>query len=112
MKHVTYGEKSLLMGDAAADTLLEYARLVADNQKADTVTLQSVSPDGNIVEASFLLSASTVLIVESTNSEMEPPDNAEAVAEMQDRIDAVTRPMAAPVDGPWPEEDYDAPMPR
>jgi hypothetical protein len=111
MKHVTYGEKSLLMGDEAADTLLEYARLVADNDKADTVTLQSVSPDGNTVEAAFLLNASTVLIVESTNSDMVPPDNTDAVAEMQDRIDAVTRPMTAPADEPWPQEDYDIPTP-
>ncbi|KJQ56000.1 hypothetical protein [Microbacterium sp. SA39] len=53
MKHVTYGEKSLLMGDDAADTLLEYARLVADNSTADTVTVRSISPDGNTVEALF-----------------------------------------------------------
>jgi hypothetical protein len=46
MKHVSYADKSLFMGDDAADTLLEYARLVADNERADTVTLRSISTDG------------------------------------------------------------------
>jgi len=106
MKHVTFGEKSLLVGDAAADTLLEYARLVADNQRADTVALRCISPDGNTVEASFLLNTNTLLMVESTNSEVEPPDNAEAVAEMQQRIDALTRPIGAQPENDW-EDDYD-----
>lgn len=112
MKHVTYGEKSVLMGDEAADTLLEYSRILADNQKADTVTLQAISPDGNTVDASFLLNASTVLMIESTNSEVQPPDTTEAVAEIQDRIDAVTRPTTAPSEEPWQHVDYDIPEPR
>ncbi|WP_295101851.1 hypothetical protein [uncultured Microbacterium sp.] len=109
MKLVTYGEKSLLMGDEAADTLLEYARLIGDNKRADTVTFQAISPDGNTVEASFLLNLSTVLMVESTNSTTEAPDNIQAVVEMQDRIDAVTRPAIAQSEESWQQIDYDLP---
>lgn len=94
MKHVSYADKSLFMGDDAADTLLEYARLVADNERADTVTLKSISTDGNTVEASFLLDASTVLMVESTNSDVEAPDNTETVQDIKDRIAAITRPVS------------------
>ncbi|MGC5225284.1 hypothetical protein ACPW96_22175 [Micromonospora sp. DT81.3] len=101
MKHVTFGEKSLFVGDDAADTLLEYARVLSDTGAADTVTLRAISPDGNTVDASFLLNANTVLLTESTNSEVTPPDNTEAVRDMQDRIDAITRPSAAIVDGEW-----------
>jgi hypothetical protein len=108
MKHVSYADKSLFMGDDAADTLLEYARLVADNDRADTVTLRSISTDGNTVEASFLLDASTVLMVESTNSEVEPPDNSEAVQDMKERIDAITRPVGVDSQEP-PYVDYDLP---
>ena len=50
MKHVTFAEKSLLMGDDAADTLLEYARVLGDHDRVDTVALRSISPDGNTVE--------------------------------------------------------------
>ena len=108
MKHVSYADKSLLMGDDAADTLMEYARLVADNERADTVTLRSISTDGNTVEASFLLDASTILMVESTNSEMEAPDNSEAVQDMKERIDAITRPVSVDAQEP-PYVDYDLP---
>jgi hypothetical protein len=108
MKHVSYADKSLFMGDDAADTLLEYARLVADNERADTVTLRSISTDGNTVDASFLLDASTVLMVESTNTEMDPPDNTEAVRDIKERIDAITRPVSVDSQEP-PYVDYDLP---
>ena len=108
MKHVSYADKSLFMGDDAADTLLECARLVADNDRADTVTLRSISTDGNTVEASFLLDASTILMVETTNSEVEPPDNSEAVQDLKERIDAITRPVSVDSQEP-PYVDYDLP---
>jgi hypothetical protein len=112
MKHVTYAEKSLLMGDEAAETLLEYARLLADNETSDTVTLTSISPDGNTVEASFLLTPSTILMVESTNSEVTPPDNSDAIAEMQERIDAIARPMAAESESEESHSQVDYDMPE
>lgn len=106
MKHVTFADRSLFMGDAAADTLLEYARLLADARGADSVTLRSISSDGNAVDASFLLNAHTVLMIESTNSEMQPPDNHAATREMQDRIDALSRPESAQAEDPWTVSDY------
>jgi hypothetical protein len=92
MKHVKYAEKSVLVGDDAADTLMEYARVIGDNGGADTVTLEVISPDGNVVEATFLLNGSTEMMIESTNADINPPDNAAAVREMQERIDAIARP--------------------
>lgn len=109
MKHVMYGEKSLLMDDVAADTVLEYARVLGAEGGADTVTLRAVSPDGNTVDASFLLNSNTVLMVESTNSELNAPENTDAVAEMQERIDAITRPAPAQMAEPWVENDFDLP---
>jgi hypothetical protein len=101
MKHVTFGDKALLMGDDAADALLEYARLLSDTGAADSVTLRAISPDGNTVEASFLLNANAVMLVESTNSEVEAPDNEGAVIEMRGRIEAIARPSSAQPDEDW-----------
>ncbi len=109
MKHVTFADKSLLMGDDAADALLEYARLIAETRGADSVTLKSISSDGNTVDASFLLNANTVLLIESTNSQVEPPDNHAATMEMQDRIDAIARPASAQPEEPWLDADYGFP---
>ncbi|WP_149085121.1 MULTISPECIES: hypothetical protein [Microbacterium] len=109
MKHVTYGEKSLLMGDDAADALLEYSRVVANEGHADTVSFRSISPDGNVGTASFLLNASTVLMVETTNSTVDAPDNAEEVAEVRRRIDAVLRPAPTEPGEPWSSDGREAP---
>ncbi|WP_431792511.1 hypothetical protein [Microbacterium paraoxydans] len=109
MKHVTYGEKSILMGDDAADVLLEYSRIVADGGHADTVSFRSISPDGNTGLASFLLNASTVLMVETTNSALEAPDNDEEVAEVRRRIDAILRPAPAEPGEPWTTGDHELP---
>jgi hypothetical protein len=109
MKHVTFGDKSLLMDDDAADTLLEYARLIGDASAADSVTLKAIGPDGNTIDAGILLNTSTNLIVESTNSEVDPPDNTAAVREMRERIDSLTRTaMARPEEDRWSDSDYDS----
>ncbi|MET0861459.1 MAG: hypothetical protein ABW091_10575 [Microbacterium sp.] len=92
MKHITYAEKSILVGDDAADALLDYAKVIAIAGTADTVTLRSISPDGNTVDASILLTATTMLIVESTNSVVEPPSNEVAIADIRRRIEAIHHP--------------------
>ncbi|WP_404432379.1 hypothetical protein LG299_00265 [Microbacterium lacus] len=101
MKHVTFSDRSLLMGDQAADTLLEYARLIADARHADSVTLNAISPDGNTVEASFLLNSNTVLVIESTNSATVAPNNDEAVKAMQAQIDSLSQPISSQGEPPW-----------
>jgi hypothetical protein len=109
MKHVTFGDKSLLMDDDAADTLLEYARLIGDASAADSVTLRAIGPDGNTIDAGILLNTSTNLIIESTNSDIDPPDNSAAVSEMRERIDALTRTAVAhPEEDRWSDADYDS----
>jgi hypothetical protein len=109
MKHVMYAEKSLLMGDEVADALLEYAQLLSETSHADTVTIRAISVDGNTVDAAFLLNATSVMMVESTNSEVEPPDNAEAVAYLKERIERLSRPrgVQADDDGAFYEDDID-----
>lgn len=107
MKHVSYADKPVLVGDDAADTLIEYARALAENGGADTVTLRAVSPDGNSVEATYLLNSSTILMVETTNSDLEPPDNAEVVRSMRDRIEALDRPLSPEAAPPFVEAPQD-----
>ncbi len=102
MKRVIFADRVLLMGDAAADSLLEYARVLTHAHAVDSVTLRCLGADGNTVEASFLLNGYTSLLVESTNTDIQPPDNAEAVAEIRDRIDALLRPASAGEEiSPW-----------
>ncbi len=92
MKHITFADKSLLVGDVAADLLLEYASLLGQRGSADTVHLRSIGIDGNEVEATFLLGGGASLMAESTESVLPEPDNADAVMYMRERMMRMTSP--------------------
>ena len=70
MKHLTYADKSLLIDDATADALLEYAALLARVGDADSVSVSAYSADGQTVEATLLLDAGAPIMSETTHSTM------------------------------------------
>jgi hypothetical protein len=82
VKHVTSVQKSLLIGDGAADTLAEYAAHLARLGSSDAVQLKAIGSDGDEVVATFLLNSGTALMVETTDSVLPEPDNADAIAYM------------------------------
>ena len=96
MKHVTFAEKSLLVGDEAADLLLEFARLIGQRGGSDLVTMRAIGPDGNDVDATFLINASTVMMAETASAWLTEPDNADAEVYMTARIDEITRLYSLP----------------
>jgi hypothetical protein len=79
VEHVTIAGKSLLVGDEVADALIRRAALLGKVRSADSVVVRAVGRDGEEVEANFLLDPGTVMIVESTASELPDPDNAGAL---------------------------------
>lgn len=102
MKHITFGEKSLLLGDEAADTLLEYAAALAAHTTGDLVTLNAISSDGDDVEASFLLGPGTTMMSETASAKFPEPDNSQAVSTMREKLGLLTgthnvHPDAGPV---------------
>jgi hypothetical protein len=105
MKHVTYSEKSLFVDDELAELLIEYARLISQSGEADTVSVPAIGQDGNVVRAEFLLTPSTILMVESADADLEAPGDSDTAALLRmgiDRLSAtnVARPMEdGPVDG-------------
>jgi hypothetical protein len=86
VRHVTIAGKSLLVGDEAAATLVQYATLLGKLNSADNVTIRSIGIDGAQVDAVFLLNSGTVMMAESTASTLPEPDNADALSYMQDRL--------------------------
>lgn len=95
MKHVTYGEKSLIVGDEAADLMMSYAAALGQNATADTVDLNAISSDGDQVVATFLLNEGSSVMVESTNSTWPEPNNDESIAYMKDRMKLLVSPPFA-----------------
>jgi hypothetical protein len=92
MKHLKYAEKTLLVGDDAADLLTEYAAALAREHSADTVTLKGFGADSDDVEATFVLDSGTILMSESTHTSIPEPDNTEAVDYMRQRLRELTEP--------------------
>lgn len=87
VKHVTMADKSLLIGDEAADLLLSYAALIAQIGRGDRVTLRAIGADGDEVQVGFLLNSGTVLLIESSSGSALPePDNREAIEYMREQL--------------------------
>jgi hypothetical protein len=95
MKHLTYADKSLLVDDAAVDSIMEYARALGVAGKTDMVELRAIGSDGNEVVATFLLNANTEMIAESASSTAELPPNDEAVSYMREQTRLLLQPPPA-----------------
>src|ERR1700712_3832141 len=97
MQHITFGDKSLLVGDEVADTLLEYAALLTDEESGDTIKVSAISSDGDEVTASFLVGPGVSMMAESTHSSLPEPDNTDAVEYMKEAMmRARVRPTVVP----------------
>ena len=107
MKHMTFADKSLLIGDDTANILLEYAAVLADKAKADNVTVNAISADGDDVVATILLDAGAPLMTETSTTKVSEPDNSAVIDYMRTRIDALTAPPAALPDSPSNYTDFD-----
>jgi hypothetical protein len=83
MKHITFGDKSLLVGDAAADALLEYGAFLTGAAKGDTVEVEAISADGNEATATFLLGPGVTMMAETAHTSLPEPDNTAALGYMK-----------------------------
>jgi hypothetical protein len=92
MKHITMAEKSLLLGDEAADLLMEYAALLGRTDSADTVTLRAYGADGDPVDVTFLLNSGLALLAETSDSPVPEPDNREGIRYMRNRMQLIQSP--------------------
>lgn len=99
MKHVTYAEKSLLVGDQAAELLMSYATVLGRSNNTDSVTLHAIGMDGNEVDATFLLNPSSDLMIESTNTSASEPENETVEVYMRERVNRLTQSFELTTDG-------------
>jgi len=95
MKHLAYAEKSLLVGDDAADLVLEYASALSNRGVSDTVELNAFGADGGEVVATLLLGQGAPVMAESTVTSMAALDNSDTVAYIRSRLDEFASPPEA-----------------
>ena len=99
MKLINYAESTWLLGDEAADILIEYSVLMARGSSADAVEITALDRDGGPQTVSLVLGPATMLTVQGTESEFAEPENADAVTGVRAKIAAITTPpMVTPSD--------------
>jgi hypothetical protein len=99
MMHLTFSEKSLLLGDEVAQELVEYAAALARAHTADTVKLNAYGADGNKVGAILLLDEGAPLMVETSSTDLPEPENHEALEYIRERMRRLSvSPNALPMD--------------
>jgi hypothetical protein len=109
MKHLTYADQSVLIGDEAADILIRFSALLAEKGHADAVSLNVIGNEGDSIVASFVLGSGTNLMAASTNSAIPEPDNTDGINYMNDKIVLLTSSNTAePSAETWPvAEEFD-----
>jgi hypothetical protein len=95
MKHIMYAEKTLMIGDDAADLAIEYAAVLANLSKADTITLNAFDGDGDTVQAKLLLNSGTNIVAATSHNSLQEPDNSEAIAYIREQMVALSSPRYA-----------------
>jgi hypothetical protein len=106
MKHLTYADKSLLLGDEMADLLLKYAALLGSNNIADTVEVHAFGSDGEEVVANFLLGEGAPVMTETTHSSLPEPENLESEIYVREQIARLSNsPRPVPIDQSELESD-------
>jgi len=109
MKHLTYADQSVLIGDEAADVLIRFSALLAEKGHADAVSLNAIGNEGDAIVASFVLGSGTNLMSATTNSTIPEPDNSEGIEFMTRKIELlISPPQASPNSDDWPAaEEFD-----
>lgn len=97
MKSITYGEHSWLLGDEAADVLMEYAVVLAQRETADSVEMRVMDTEGRDQRVRFLIGPATMMTSELIASTRDEPENADSIAAIRERIDASTVVQANPM---------------
>jgi hypothetical protein len=101
VKNLVYGESSWLVGDAAADAILDYAVWMAKTNSADTVDVVVLGPDGNEETTTLVLGPATMVQAQTTRSQLEEPENGALIEYVRTRLTPSTpaaQPLPAPAD--------------
>lgn len=83
MKHIHYDSSTLLTRDDVADAVIEYAAALAGGDRADTVAVPVIAPDGTMTTTKILIGPSSEIVVEDAEEDDLEIDDAEFVARLR-----------------------------
>ncbi len=96
MQHLIYGYTSVLVGDAAADVILEYAVALNQSRLSDLVTVPTTDHSGYVSTVRLLLAPGIPLMAEPAPDDDLEHEHRGFVAELRTRIVAVLTASTVP----------------
>jgi len=86
MKELIFPGRAVLVGDAAADAVVDYSAVLTRMASADTIELRALDEKGRSVEVYYMLGSAAPVMAQTVESELAEPDNAEALRYMHAAI--------------------------
>jgi len=83
VKHIHYDGATILTGDDVADAVIEYAAALSGGDRADTVAVPSVAPDGTLTTTKILIGPASELVVEDADDDVLETEDAEFVQRLR-----------------------------
>ncbi|WP_152607165.1 hypothetical protein [Clavibacter michiganensis] len=105
MKHVTYAEKTLLVGDEMADVMMEWSAALASDGAAEALVVAAISGDGDDVLATFQIGAGSPVMVETSSTTLPEPDNAGVVDRLRTLLERRATPRPILTEAPRSDPD-------
>jgi hypothetical protein len=87
MKNIHYDSSVILTSDDVADAVIEYAAALSGGDRADTVEVPAVAPDGTMTTTKILIGPASELVVEDADEDELETDHTVFV----DRLRAAAR---------------------
>lgn len=100
MFHLHFTGDTVLMADEVCDSLLHYARALADTHTSDIVSLPVVTDAGEVTIAEFLLGPASQLFATRVPGMAEKGTDAAVVADLAQRTGRLRPSKAAELDPP------------
>jgi len=86
MKELIFAGRPVLVGDAAADAVVDYSAVLVRAASADTIELRALDASGARIEVYYVLGSAGTVMAQTVESAEPEPDNAEAVTYMNAAI--------------------------
>lgn len=83
MKYIHYDSSTILTSDDVADAVIEYAAALSGGDRADTVAVPAVAPDGTRTTTKILIGPASEIVVEEAEEDELEADDAQFVARLR-----------------------------
>lgn len=106
MKRISYADSKIATDDRLADLVLEYAKLLARTESADTVTIPYRMDSGELAEITMLIGPSSQVTASTGDERDFAADPGPAIAELERRI-RIRTPRNVATEEHLPADEFD-----